>query len=122
MLTPDLITERRTDFHLDQLAEIALTLESDGTHASGALTARLRFLLSELKLSFLKDLADTRFSPQDEEPLKEQWKQAGAPYGDDGFARWSLEEARTEVDAAISQVLETRRGTRRSRIRAGELL
>ncbi|MFF4508972.1 hypothetical protein [Streptomyces sp. NPDC001401] len=117
----DLITERRANFLLDQLAEIALTLESGGTHASRVLTARLRFLPSELKLSFLKDLADTRFSPQGEEPLKEQWKQAGTPAGDNGLARWIRDNGGAEADTAISQILEPRRRTRRSRKRAGEL-
>lgn len=109
-----LIRERRADFYLEQLAQIAVNpLESGGTHASPNLSARIRFLPeSEFPMPLLRAWASARFASDGEEPLRQRYRAADAPYGtdDNGMARWLREQGRAEVDAAVSHVLEMRVG------------
>ncbi|MFJ7271941.1 hypothetical protein ACIQV3_35795 [Streptomyces sp. NPDC099050] len=109
-----LIRERRADFYLEQLAQIAVhSLESGGTNASPDLSARIRFLPeSEFPMPLLRAWALARFAPDGVEPLWRRYRAAAAPYGtdDSGLTRWLREQGRAEVDAAVAHVLEMRVG------------
>ncbi|RPE27255.1 hypothetical protein [Kitasatospora cineracea] len=106
------VRERRADFYLEQLAEIALIVEKAYAHGELALAARVRmlpegqFAMPVVRAWARRPLAGEQLAAE----LERGWQEQGAPTDFDGLGRWLREQGQAEVNAGVEHVLQVRRG------------
>ncbi|MFE3238621.1 hypothetical protein ACFXKJ_41765, partial [Kitasatospora indigofera] len=90
----DLIRERRADFRADQLAAIAVSLETSSTSGDPSVAARLRFLPPNWDMPVLRVWATMPYSQVGLVPLEALWQDYASPVVHGGMIGWVRQEGR----------------------------
>ncbi|RKE02913.1 hypothetical protein [Streptomyces sp. TLI_171] len=107
-----LIRERRADFHLEQLAAIAVIVQTVTASGMPELAARSRMLPAEdFPLPVVRSLGEVaQARPERHAAIHRGWEARGAPQDRDELTRWLQEQSQAEVNRAVEHVLEMRSG------------
>lgn len=107
-----LIRERRADFHLEQLARIAVIVQGLNENGAPELSARTRMLpADQFPMPVIRAWGEvSQATSERSNEIHETWRARGAPQKRSELGPWLRAQGQAEVDRAVEHVLEVRRG------------